>query len=790
MFSAHRHMRNKNKTRLVLALLLWAVLLPGWALSAPLLLQGPVARTALEPHVSWLCDPSGTLGLEQIRQASLKPVRTYGIALGYRRGACWFHFRMENRSGQPLPLMLQLDFPVLDRVELFAPGSATPHVLTGDLQPFTSRPLATRAYVFPLTLDAGRQQDYFLRVATTSAFNIPLAVSSREHYAAEQEIESWINGAGFGIAIGLVIYHLFLWLAVRENVFRSYVLFVSSGFFFLLCFNGLAYRLWPNSPDWNAHAQLFFLCNMLAAATLVTRDYLGPGNMDRRAELALKLAMIVCAVMAWLQFAIPLEMGYPMQPLLTIPVVALIVYVTLPSLKRGVEASRVLLLGWVLLIAMALLLSLQALGIFSFLPIIITLRGVELTFILQQLLLALALADRLNALKREKAEQEQAALRAEAESAAKTEFLARMSHEIRTPMNALLGIAQLLQDTRLDKTQKRYVDTLLGSGHSLLHVIDDVLDYSKIVAGKVELEMIDFNLLDLLDECVQIFSIKVREKSISLVCERARDLPVYVCGDVGRLRQVLLNLLSNAIKFTEAGTVHLRASLDEQTDAHVRLHFEVEDSGIGIATEKLPLLFNSFTQADSSTSRQYGGTGLGLAICRQLVELMQGRISVSSALNQGSLFRFSVLLRTSALREAPAAQDALTDIRFDGAQALVVEDNSINQLVISGFLQKLGIRVRLAGSGLEALDILRARQQSFDVIFMDCEMPGMDGFEATRQLRQWERQQGVKSHVVIALTAHALPEHRTLCLAAGMDDYLSKPLLMPRLIERLRAALA
>lgn len=764
----------------------------GAAMPPPLVLKDKVAELRVEPHVSWLCDESGAIGPDTIAGQDFKPLNRRAIVFGYKKGACWFHFRLENAAGKTLPLILQLNYPVLDHVDLYAPGATTrPHVSLGDSLPFAQRPLTTRAFAIPLTLENGQKQDYYLRVASTSSINVPLLLSGADNFFSHHEVEEWIHGAGFGITAGLIIYHLFLWLAVREKVYRFYVLYIGSAFMYLLCFEGMAYRLWPQSPEWNAHAQLVFVFLMLGMAALFTRDYLRTTDWPR-ADQSLRSMAAACIAAALLQFMLPLALSYQLQPVFAITTMAVIFGVALMRLRAGLREARLFLLSWGLLMLMALTLSLQSFGLFPGLPFMLTLNGMEITFILQQVLLALALADRVSILKRERYEQEQAIVQAEAESAAKTEFLAKMSHEIRTPMNALLGITQLLQDTPLDTVQKNYVDTLYSSGHALLNVINDILDYSKIAAGKIELEHIDFNLLDLLDECIQVFSLSAREKSLSLVCERSRDLPSHVRGDAGRLRQVLLNLLSNAIKFTDYGNIFLRVSVEEMSSTRVKLRFEVEDSGIGIAPEKLSQLFESFVQADSSTSRQYGGSGLGLAISQQLVELMHGKISVESTPGQGTLFRFTVLLKTAspAASQPDPRQTPISPSLYSGVRALVVEDNPINQLVIHGFLQKVGIQARMASSGQEALDILdRGQEARFDLIFMDCEMPFMDGFETTRRLRFWEKQKNIEPHYIIALTAHALPEHRDRCLMSGMNDYLSKPLLLSRLVEKLHGIL-
>lgn len=772
-------------------LLCWLLLVPGMAAASSFTLNGPIPETRLEPSVSWFCAPDDDLTLEDIKELPFQPLARSTIVFGYNSNACWFHVRLENQSSSTLPLILKIENPILDNIDLYLPGHTPNHYQTGDSLPFAHRPLQTRNFSFPISLEAQQQQDVFIRIKSSGSIFVPISLSSRDYFIGSQESSEWIHGIGLGIIAGLLFYHLFLGLVIREQISRFYMIYLFSAFFYLLCFKGYGYRLWPDSPGWNSHAQLFFIFIMMSSGALFARDYL----KIWLAPAADKLLLITASLsgsLVLLQFVLPLGMGYRLQSIVALIVIFAVCWSSIRPVREGNKESRLFLISWGLLVLMSLLLALQSLGVVDTLPFLISLNGMEATFILQQILLALAVAHRLESLKNEAQEKTQQAIRAQAENEAKSDFLAKMSHEIRTPMNALMGITQLLQDTDLDKTQKGYVDTLYSSSFSMLTVINDILDYSKISAGKIELRNEPFNLLDLLDECIQIFSLNAREKSIALVCERSRDLPSHICGDADRLRQILLNLLSNAIKFTDYGNVFLRVSVEEEKDGRLMLRFEVEDTGIGIEAEKMPQLFQNFSQIETPSSRHYGGSGLGLVISRQLVELMGGKITVESAPQRGSLFRFTVNVKPvlNCDKYTDPRTQAMSSTLFNGIRALVVEDNPINQMVVKGLLAKVGLEVKVASGGQEALDILKEEpREAYDLVFMDCEMPLMNGFETTKILREWEAETGRYPLPIIALTAHALPEHLQQCLDSGMNDYLTKPLLLPHLVEKLHIVL-
>jgi signal transduction histidine kinase len=418
----------------------------------------------------------------------------------------------------------------------------------------------------------------------------------------------------------------------------------------------------------------------------------------------------------------------------------------------------------------------------------------ERTLALQKTNIELATANEL--LKQATERTQKMAEGALAASKAKSEFLANMSHEIRTPMNGVVGMINLLSDTPLTAEQREFANTIKNSADALLTIINDILDFSKIEAGKMPLEQVEFDLRETVANSIALLIPRSQAKQLPLTYSIEKGISGRLIGDSSRLRQILINLTGNAVKFTETGEVALEITRLKENEEEIELHFSVRDTGVGIPEDVQQKLFQSFSQANAATTRKFGGTGLGLAICRKLVELMGGSIGLNSTIGRGSIFWFTLKYAkqkpstlpahaTMTIKSPGAVHAVLPPATANKIHIILAEDNKINQLVGVKQLSKLGYNnVHLANTGIEAVQAWQQDREG--IILMDCQMPEMDGHEATRTIRKLEKEKQLPHTRIIAMTANAMQGDRELCLAAGMDDYISKPVDLNELKNTLK----
>ncbi len=800
---------------------------------APALLVDGGAQYSATGHLQLLPDPNGKLAIDDVRSgepaAAFRPPLDSTPNLGFDRPVHWFRLRVDNRLKQPETYYLEVGYPLLDSVVLYIDTTdGLTRYQAGDREVFAARPVSARTFLFPLRLEPGESQTLYLRVETLGSLTLPIELLSRnaafERIAAEYSLLALYYGA----LLMLVVYNLYHFWRLRDVNAANYALFISLYVAFQLSLSGIAFQFfWPNHPWWANVSLPFFLSAAYFAGVQFTRSILDTATNAPGIHRILGglrwLALVGMALALFGPYAIAIKFS--------VALVFSVVLFIVAGFKIGLQGyrpARYYSLGWVVLLGFMVVYALNAFGLLP--SSFITTWATQIGSAWDAVILAFAITDRfylleeqrralqasyadaleqsndkLNRLNDELESRVQEGLRelqtsnqqlraeaevrraaeqkADAANRAKSEFLANMSHEIRTPMNAIVGFIQLLDRGQLSADQRDYITKAERAARALMHLIRDLLDFSKIEVGRLELERATFSVETLVEDTRDLVALSAAAKGLQLSIDLQGGEGCWVRGDEGRLRQVLVNLLNNAIKFTERGEVKLELQCAPTADNRVRFAVAVTDTGIGIPEDQRERLFQPFTQADASITRRFGGTGLGLAICQRLVRQMGGEISLSSTLGVGSRFAFDLELDAAAHRPveraaAPAMVEPLAGLRL-----LLVEDQPLNHEVAAAILERAGAAPVVTESGAEALAILRDRGcEAFDALLLDLQMPAMDGYETARRARALPGGAGLP---MIAMTAHATQADRERCLAAGFACHLGKPIEQQRLIKAL-----
>ena len=712
-----------------------------------------------------------------------KPV----LNAGYSRSVFWLrldlHYLPQQAEG-PRNWLLELAYPPLDHLELYLPDADGGFALaqrTGDALPFDSRQIRQNNYLFELNLQPNQSKRIYLRLESQGSIQAPLTLWSPNAYLEAQPGRIYVLGIIYGVLLVMLVYNLFIFLSVRDTSYLYYILYIASFGLYQVSVNGAGIEyFWPDSPWWANAATPFLIGSAALFGCQFARSFLHTAEHSPWIDRLLLLLMVCGAAVMILALSVSYATALRLATYLALLFTVVIFAAGVLAWLRGMRVARYFIFAWSAFLIGGIVNTLMVLG---YLPnVFLTMYASQIGSALEVGLLSLALADRINAMKEERTRiLQEAGRKLESlnqeladSNRFKDEFLATVTHELRTPMNGVIGSLELMQTVKMDIELEQYQKTAAASARDMMRMVNDILVLTELQAGKLYPRREVFSLRGLFDGLRVHHAARAEDKGLTFTLEFDESLPDTLEGDAGKLAQALGYLLDNAIKFTHEGGVTLHVSSAASVGGCLPLSIVVSDTGIGFEQGEGDL-YQRFHQLDGSMTRKYGGLGIGLAICRYLVDLLGGSLGHESQSGVGS--RFSLNLPLTLPAQPPAsparslrASSAAAQRQAQQCTVLIVEDNAINQLVTRGMLLKLGYRVRTADNGAEALQLLRSER--VDAVLLDCQMPVMDGFATCRAIRALP---GCSELPVLAITAHSHSGDRERCLAAGMSDYLAKP---------------
>ena len=727
-------------------------------------------------------DPTDALTIAEVSSpayaAQFKPHDKATLNAGYSRSVFWLKIDLHYQAKDPRAprtWFLELAYPPLNHLDLYQSDSTGAYRLstrTGSALPFSSREVRQSNYLFKLNFVPDQQETIYLRLQSEGSIQAPLTLWAGTAYLEQQPLRLYVLGAIYGVLLGMLIYNLFIYLSVRDTSYLYYILYIASFGLYQLSVNGVAVEyFWPNSPWWTNAAVPFLIGSAALFGSLFARSFLHTAQHSRWIDrILLGLAACGALVMALAlltSYAVALRLATGLALVFTVT----IFIAAIKAWLCGQRMARYFIIAWSAFLLGGVVNTMMVLG---YLPnVFLTMYASQIGSAIEVALLSLALADRINGMREQQAQilfdasQKLEVLNQQLarSNRLKDEFLATLTHELRTPMNGVIGSLELMQTLPLDDDLAQYQQTAAGSARDMMRMVNGILTLTELQAGRLTAQPQVFSLRGVLDTLRQQFSASAQSKGLEFSIDVADELPDRMIGDADKLTQCLDCLLDNAFKFTHQGAVRVRVVGVPDGAGVLRLSFIVTDSGIGFAFLDEATLYQRFFQLDGSTTREYGGLGIGLAICRQLIELLGGRLTHHSEPRKGSRFQLEVEVKpvpSEPKAAGPSPQRAPQD-----CAVLLVDDNSVGQLAVRGMLLKLGYRVRTVDSGPAALAALQG--ETFEAVLLD--VPE-GGFSLCCQIRALP---GCGELPVIALSSSLNTSDRERCHGIGITERLAKP---------------
>lgn len=752
------------------------------------------------PVSQYFEDKDDTKNIESIKNELFLDTNKEVYNFGFTKSSYWIRFNIKNITNEKF--LINIDYPPLDKVEIyfFKHDQLIEHKESGDLLPFYTREFVHRNYIFkvPDNIDS-----CYLKVSSEGSITVPISIISEKKFLDKERNENLILGIYYGIILAISLYSLILYISLKEINYLFYSLYVIGYGLFQMSLNGMAYEfLWPGSPFMNSVSipvsAFFAIFWMLKFSDNFLKD---PNKevIINSLSKATQIMINISFVCFFLGFFTPYTLSVKIVTLLGILAVSLVVALNIQGIKKGIEAAKYFLSAWIIFLIPLLLFGLKTLG---YIPSnFFTTYGIQICYVIQMMLISMAIGERINLLKKEREKAQLQAIESQTMAIEslkninkmKDEFLANTSHELRTPLNGIIGISESLIDGiagNLTEKANNNLKIIISSAKRLSHLVNDILDFSKLKNKDLNLHLRSVDIRPLIDIVFIMMNIP-KGKNLELKNLVEKNTP-FVLADEDRLHQIMNNLIGNAVKFTESGYVSVSAVANGNT-----IEIIIEDTGIGIPEEKIEDIFKPFEQVDSSTSRNYGGTGIGLTITKHLIELHGGHIRVESEINKGSKFIFSLPVTVEKPENRENTNELISKIKYDPVMTekfqtgelnddnkvhvLIVDDEPVNLQVLVNHLSLQKYHISQAHNGKEAMKVLDNVKP--DLILLDVMMPGMSGYDVSKRIRELYPANELP---IVMLTAKNMVNDLIEGFESGANDYLTKPVSKVELLARIK----